>query len=471
VPALFRHSVFWIVVYLAIFSAFGILLAMGRIPAEGVAIQDTVARVVAMLVAAALTVHFLSDELLLNRLRRVAFGARHQQNVAGFLQRSGTAVVWLGMFVLAGWLMATGRNTENLNIDVYDNVVTAYPNSWRAHTGLALELANIGELPTAVEELKLATELNPDAANLRIELGRMLLAVNQPQEAAEELQRAIALNPTATAAYTELGNAMLAQGKVKEGLAYLRTAAERRPDDPVARMKLGLAYFSLRQWEDALSSFSEAIELDPEFAMAYNGRGNVYWNEGKPDAAMKEFGEAIRIDPELVSAYRNRARVWLDTKDEQKAMDDLDTAIRLDGSNAADYVLRGDLHYSRGDFAKALQDFQKAAELDRQSMVPLERLVTLWSSCPDESHRNLELASQAARSMCQLTEWRMPAALQTLAVVLAAQGNYDEGLRWQTEAVKLAAEGAKESYQKQLETLKQLSEKADADKSGSGSGS
>jgi tetratricopeptide (TPR) repeat protein len=466
---LYRRCLLWVVAYLAVFSAYGILLAMGRVPAEGVVVTDTYVRVVAMLIAAVMIMHFLSDELMFRQLAKCATVAHDVATSRAWLPRLGSAVVWLGSFAAAGWLIAAERDSGDLSREVYENVVTAYPDSWRALTGYAVELEKAGQLASAVEQLTMATELNPDAVNLRIELGRMLRRLDQTERAVEEFQRAIALNPAAALAHTELGNALLAQGKFEQGLARFRDALSLRPNDPAAHIDVAKAHIQLRDLESALASFDEAIKLDPEFAMAYNGRGNVLWSQGDLDAAVKQYNEAIRLDPQSAKPYRNRAGVWLEKRNAPEALADLNSAIKLDGANAMDFIRRGDLYYAQEKFSEALQDYQTALQMAPQFPAALERLVTLWTSCPDEALRDLAAASQAARTNCQLTQWRSPAALQMLAVVLAAQGDYDEALRWQSEAVKLAAGQAKESYQKQLEIFRKLSEQSDAGKPDSGS--
>lgn len=467
--ALYRCSVCWVIAYLVVFSAYGIVYSLGRVPPEGVVITDATVRFIAALAAATLTIHYLLDEALMWRLNHRVTSPKGKPAARGLMPRFGSAVVWGGAFVTAGWLAASERNANDLSLQVYDNVVTAYPGSWRAHTGLAVELIKIGELPSALEELTLAAELNPDAAEVRIELGRMLHALNQTDKAVAEFRRAIELNPAASMAYTELGKTLFSQGQVQEGLAYLQDALKRRPKDPVAYIDIALAQASLREWESALSSFDAAIALDPEFAIAYNGRGNVLWSKGDLDAALGEYNEAIRIAPKVAKPYRNRAGVWLDKGEIEKAVNDLASAIEVDGSNAEDFVRRGDLFYSQEKFDLALKDYEAAAQLEQRFTTPIERLVTLWTSCPNEELRNLESAVAAARTACQMTEWRSPGALQMLAGVLAAQGKYDEALRWQSQAVDLASSETKEAFQKQLEVFKRLSQGSDTDDPNPGS--
>jgi tetratricopeptide (TPR) repeat protein len=467
--ALYRCSVCWVIVYLVVFSAYGTVFVMGRVPSEGIVITDVTVRFIAALAAATLAVQYLFDEVLVWRLKHPVTSPREKPAAKGLLPRLGSAVVWVGAVVTAGWLAASARNANDLSLQVYDNVVTAYPGSWRAHTGLAVELIKIGEFPSALEELTLAAELNPDAAEVRIELGRMLHTLNQTDKAVEEFRRAIELNPAASTAYTELGKTLFAQGQVQEGLAYLQDALKRRPQDPVAHIDIALAHASIRDWENALSSFDAAISLDPEFAIAYNGRGNVLWSKGDLDAALKEYNEAIRIDPKVAKPYRNRAGVWLEKREIEKAVNDMALAIELDGSNAEDFVRRGDLFYSQEKFDLALKDYETAAQLEQQFTTPIERLVTLWTSCPNEEFRNLESAVAAARSACEMTEWRSPSALQMLAGVLAAQGKYDEALRWQSQAVDLASSETREAFQQQLDVFKRLSQGSDTDDSSPGS--
>ncbi len=458
VTALYGRTVFWFFVYLVVFSAYGIALTMGRIPPEGFDAAHTAVRVLLAIAAAALVIQYLFDDRFFLQLKQMLPAGVAGEPAVGLAPQLGNAMMWGGALLVAGWLAMGERAAEEMPIEVYDNVVSAIPGSWKAHAGFARALLKQGQLPVALEELTESAKLNPDVVPVRIELGRALRALDRIDEAAEEFRRAIVLNPESWIAHRELGKTLFSQGKVEEGFARLKYTLELRPQDAIAHLEIALAQARMGDLDSALASFNKATSLDPELAVAFNGRGNVLWSKGEFDAALKDYNEALRLNPASAKAYRNRAGVWLDKRDPQKALADLTAAIELDGTASLDFVRRGDLYYALQQFDKALEDYEAAAEREQQYTVPIERLVTLWTTCPDETLRSFDLAMSAAQAACQMTEWKSPDALQMLAGVFAAQGKYAEAVQWQTQAVELARGDAKETLQSQLDSYRKLGE-------------
>jgi hypothetical protein len=61
----------------------------------------------------------------------------------------------------------------------------------------------------------------------------------------------------------------------------------------------------------------------------------------------------------------------------------------------------------------------------------------LLATCPDEKVRSAQLAFTRASAACELTRWRDPACLDTLAAACAEQGNFEKAVEWATKAIDL----------------------------------
>jgi len=56
--------------------------------------------------------------------------------------------------------------------------------------------------------------------------------------------------------------------------------------------------------------------------------------------------------------------------------------------------------------------------------------------CPEARFRNGEKAMEYAKKACDLSDWRNPAYLDTLAAACAESGKFDDAVKWEEEAIK-----------------------------------
>ena len=136
------------------------------------------------------------------------------------------------------------------------------------------------------------------------------------------------------------------------------------------------------------------------------------------------------------------------------ALADATAALDRDPELVNGYNLRASVHYQRGDFAAALADHLKAAELDPDDPGTLNFLAWLRATCPDDGLRDGAQAVRDATRACELTEYRLPGYLDTLAAAHAEAGRYEDAVRWQEKAVKLAAADGRAEYEGRLELYK-----------------
>lgn len=147
--------------------------------------------------------------------------------------------------------------------------------------------------------------------------------------------------------------------------------------------------------------------------------GLFYSMDDRPSQAIKVFGQVIKIDSEHWQAYR----------------------------------MRGDTLLAMKDYSKAIADFEMALELAPKDDVERSGILnnlswTLSTSLADDvrdGKRALELGLEA----CELTNYKKPHILSTLAAAYAETGQFDKAVEWSEKAVQLG----RESKEPQLEQL------------------
>jgi Tfp pilus assembly protein PilF len=117
----------------------------------------------------------------------------------------------------------------------------------KAHVQLALALWKQNDDQAAFEEMRRATQLAPNDADIRADFGLALELVGQIPEAIEQLHEALRMNPYNAEAHGNLGLALLASGKARESISEFEEALRLKP-------QLKGAADNLRRAQSQLSS-------------------------------------------------------------------------------------------------------------------------------------------------------------------------------------------------------------------------
>jgi Tfp pilus assembly protein PilF len=206
----------------------------------------------------------------------------------------------------------------------------------------------------------------------------------------------------------------------------------------------------------AIVEFSEAIRLKPDVDWVYYDRANAYTDKGDYDRAIANYNEVIRLDPDFVSAYTKRGLAYDNNGKYDKAIADENEAIRLKLKNVEAYNNRGLAYYHQGDYDRAVADYSEAILLDPYYEFPYNNLAWLLAVCPDAHVRNGAKAVDYATKACELSEWRIPGWIHTLAAAYAEVGDFDNAVKWETKYLESAlSKEASEKAHQQLSLYEQ----------------
>jgi tetratricopeptide (TPR) repeat protein len=144
--------------------------------------------------------------------------------------------------------------------------------------------------------------------------------------------------------------------------------------------------------------------MDPNDAELYNNRGIVYGRLGKYDLALVEFREALEVDPEYSKAHAN-----------------MGNAFRELGENGL-----------------AIAAYARALDFNPDHLTANEGIAWLMATSPNAADRNGVKAVEYAKHACEMSYWKNPNILETLAAAHAESGDFEKAVEWQTKAINLA---------------------------------
>lgn len=166
-------------------------------------------------------------------------------------------------------------------------------------------------------------------------------------------------------------------------------------------------------------------------------KGTEYAEQGKFDLAIKELDQAIQLDAKNALVFSVRGTVRFRMKEYDKAITDLDEAIRRSPDKATSgYYIRGSAWYMKKEYAKGVTDFEEAIRLNPKEYDALNGRAWAAATCPDAKYRDAKKAVEYAKQACDISKWKDPFSLGTLAAAYAEAGDFAAAVEWLEKAMK-----------------------------------
>lgn len=218
---------------------------------------------------------------------------RHKSNK--ILRRSVKA--WRrGDIVRAGQLALQASNVDDGNAKAYHVL------------GMALE--RMGHVHKALVTYERAFKLDPDDAELLINLGLIAWNLKQRESAAKMFSLYIDRCPDSPLGYNNLGSVLSDMGQIENAIEILRGAIYRLPNELILWNALATVLAEQGRAEESLVFYNEAVRLDANFARLHHNLGYAYAHLGMLDEALASYDKALEIgvDPaERLETEHSRA--------------------------------------------------------------------------------------------------------------------------------------------------------------------
>jgi len=308
----------------------------------------------------------------------------------------------------------------------------------------------------AQADLEAALEADPEDASLLEALGLALMMDEKLEAAQEAFDRALKLEPDSASALLQRARLRALRGDRPEALADLDKAIGIAPDEALLLVLRARIHQQAGDSDRATADLERVLKTTPDHPAALELRGLIAADRQDYAAAIRDFRRLVSQRQDDVVLIGQLGTLYLMAKQPRQAIKRFSRALELDASNFPCRRGRSDAEISIGDHAAALADLEKAIELKPDDPGVLNNLAWLLATSPDDAIRDGTRAIELAKKACEVTEWKQPHIVSTLAAGYAETGDFETARTYSQKAVdgeagaaevKQQLEGELASYQ------------------------
>ncbi len=247
--------------------------------------------------------------------------------------------------------------------------------------------------------------------------GCALLEAGRVDEAVLHLSKAVRISPIFSEARNNLGQVLLKQGRTDEAIVCFNELIKRKQDSAQVYYHLAVALSMQNKLDDAIKCLAKVLMLNPEYPGAHRKIGAALLATGKIDEAIPHLNEALQINPDQAEVCANL----------------------------------GTAYTQLSKYRLAIQNWTRAVELEPNSADVLNNLAWLLATVNDPSVQDANKAIELAQRACELTGYKEPAILDTLAGAYAAAGRFNDAVTTAEQAVNAAKAHGQENMVSEIQ--------------------
>ena len=244
---------------------------------------------------------------------------------------------------------------------------------------LGLSYYGAKRFPEAVKQLQIASQAQPDNAELHHVLAQSCLWAKQYDCAQEQFRQILQQEPDSAAAHVLLGEALDGLERTPEAITEFQTAIQSAPREPDLHFGLGYLYWKSQRYPEAQKEFQAELGLDPKHAQSLAYLGDIAIKQNDPQRAIDFLRQAISLKQDIRIAYLDLGAAQAQLKNYPEAVKALNRAVELDPNQSDAHYRLANVYKSMGNASAAQAEFAKVRKLQQG---PEEDLVHKMSSSP-----------------------------------------------------------------------------------------
>ena len=271
-------------------------------------------------------------------------------------------------------------------------------------------------------------------------------------KAIDSLNQAIGLSPNVdfylarAAAYWELDD-------FDKAITDSTAALAKDPKNSSAYFIRGGLYAEQENYNRAIADLTHAIDLDSTKANYFVARAAISGCLEKPQLGIADFNEAIRLEPENYEYLLGRAMFRHGMQDWENLDKDTAALMKISPNDWIPFALGAKAKWKKSEYISALVLCRNAVALNNDPVLQ-GRYACYLGGCPGSDARDFEAALKLATESCERTEWKDSSCLEALAYVHYVNDEFEDALKWQSEAIRNAPEEEKTEKEYVLRSYK-----------------
>jgi tetratricopeptide (TPR) repeat protein len=294
--------------------------------------------------------------------------------------------------------------------------------SMEGRSFLAYLLMESGDLPEARQLVETVLQRGPHEPQGHLVLAALLARQERFEEAIEHARRALQLAPSSEPAYEQLASLLVGHGDSKEAVQVAREGLGFAPFSPELHLNLGAALLSCGQTGEGISQMQLAGAIKPNWAEPQVVIGMALMSEGRYEEAAQHLREALRLEPDNARAHSQLAAALS----------------------------------AQHQTAEAIAHYTEALRLEPDLVGALNNLAWIRAANPQRELRNGPEAVRLAERACEVTKFKEPLLVGTLAAAYAEAGRFEEAAATAQKARALALAAGQQELADKNQKLSEL---------------
>jgi len=247
------------------------------------------------------------------------------------------------------------------------NEPASSPQAVRLTTLIGLAHYGLGEYASAVPDLRIAIEHDPQNLPFRLALAHSCLWSKQYQCVLDEYREIVTLNPESAEAYMLAGEALDEMKDNAGAVEQFRAAVKADPKEPNVHFGLGYLLWGLMKYEEAAQEFQAELANNPDHAQALTYLADTDMQLGHPDAANPLLLKALKIDPSITLAHVDLGLLYSEAGRKDDALAELKLAEKLSPNDVNVHWRLARFYQAAGKKEEAKAEFEKTRGLQRSA--------------------------------------------------------------------------------------------------------